>query len=114
MSMHETPYSQLPGTELILRDYLAAHRTVLANDRTVLAYIRTTLTFLIGGVTFIQFFESALVRAVGWSFVPLAAVVLLVGSLKYVRMNAALGRIGADGPQEASHPGAHPAGDDQQ
>jgi len=93
MDISQMPYSQSRQEELILRDYLAAQRTVLANDRTVLAFLRTTLTFLIGGVSFIQFFHSPFVRAMGWTFLPLALIVLLIGFVKYVRMKSALARI---------------------
>ena len=114
MEMSGSPYAEFSQEELILRDYLAAHRTTLANDRTLLANIRTTLTFLIGGVSFIQFFDSPFVRGTGWSFLPLALVVLAVGLLRYGRMRSALAEMGAGGPGKASQPGAHSAEDDQQ
>lgn len=37
--MEEEPYSRFDQEELIIRDYLAADRTVLANERTFLAYV---------------------------------------------------------------------------
>ena len=48
MSEKQTPYQIIDG-QLILRDHLAADRTVLANERTFLAYIRTTLTLFVAG-----------------------------------------------------------------
>ena len=92
--MSETPYSEFSKEELILRDYLAAHRTTLANDRTLLAYTRTTLTFLIGGASFIQFFDAVVVRVIGWVFVPAAVITLLLGFVNYQRMKRSLKRIG--------------------
>jgi len=69
--------------ELTLRDYLAAHRTILANDRTWLGYIRTALTLFVAGVTFIKFFDNRILFVVGWVFVPIGILVLCVGLWKY-------------------------------
>jgi len=69
--------------KLTLRDYLAAHRSILANDRTWLSYVRTALTLFIAGVTFIKFFNSQILSIVGWVFVPIGVVVLIIGFLKY-------------------------------
>jgi len=91
----EGPYSRFGAEDLILRDYLAAHRTTLANDRTLLAYLRTTLTFLIGGASFVQFFDALVVRTLGWVFIPAAAVTLIVGIVRYEKMKRSLGEIGA-------------------
>jgi putative membrane protein len=114
MEMSGGAYAEFSQEELILRDYLAAHRTTLANDRTLLAYVRTTLTFLIGGVSFIQFFDSPFVRGTGWAFLPLALIVLAVGLLRYGRMRSALAEIGGGGHGETSQPGARSARKDQQ
>lgn len=95
--MSKDPYGDLSQDELILRDYLAAHRTTLANDRTLLAYMRTTLTFLIGGASFIQFFDAVVLRVIGWIFVPAAVITLLMGLVNYHRMRRSLSKIaGAD------------------
>ncbi len=69
--------------ELTLRDYLAAHRTILANDRTGLGYIRTALTLFVAGVTFIKFFENKTLFIMGWIFVPVGTIILLIGIWKY-------------------------------
>lgn len=82
-----------PAKQLILRDYLAADRTVLANERTLLAYLRTTLTFLIGGATFLQFFDSVLIQVLGWAFLPAALVTALVGIRRFRAMKRALTRV---------------------
>lgn len=68
---------------LTLRDYLAAHRTVLANDRTWLGNVRTSVTFFVAGVSFIQFFGSEIIQTVGWAFVPIGALNLIYGFVKY-------------------------------
>jgi len=84
------PYEQFRKEELILRDRLAAQRTVLANERTLLAYTRTSLTFLIGGVTFLQFFGHIAAQLLGWVFLPAALVTAAVGGHHYRRMKRLL------------------------
>ena len=74
--------------KLNLRDYLAAHRTFLANDRTWLGYVRTSLTLFVVGVTFIKFFDSRILFIVGWVFVPVGIIVLLIGFWKYQRVRS--------------------------
>jgi putative membrane protein len=104
MRTPDTPYSQFRADELILRDHLAAERTVLANERTALAYLRTMLTFLIGGVTFIEFFESLAIRLLGWVFIPTACVVGAFGLVKYAQVKRLLAQIGS-----AAREGSAPA-----
>ena len=72
--------------KLILRDYLAAHRTILANDRTWLGYVRTALTLFVAGVTFIKFFDNWALFAIGWIFVPVGIAILLIGFWKFQRV----------------------------
>jgi len=79
-------YGKFTEEELILRDYLAIDRTVLANERTFLAYIRTALTLFVAGVSFVQFFDSALVEIVGWAFIPVGIVTFIIGLLRYTKM----------------------------
>lgn len=98
MCTSDIPYAQSSKEELILRDYLAAQRTVLANERTLLAYTRTALTLLIGGVTFIEFFGQVAAHALGWVFLPAAGLTVVVGVLKYRRMKDSLVRIGGAAP----------------
>jgi putative membrane protein len=90
MSTSDIPYGQFRKEELILRDHLAAQRTVLANERTLLAYTRTALTFLIGGVTFLQFFGHVAAQVLGWIFLPAALVTAAVGGHHYRRMKRLL------------------------
>ena len=68
---------------LSLRDYLAAHRTILANKRTWMGNVRTSLTFFIAGVSFIQFFGSTAIQIIGWVFVPIGILNLIYGFFKY-------------------------------
>ena len=95
METPESPYSQYCEEELILRDHLAAERTVLANERTALAYLRTMLTFLIGGATFIQFFDSVIIEVLGWIFLPVSLVLGVFGLVKYLKVKRELAQIGS-------------------
>jgi putative membrane protein len=88
--MSDRPYSELNKEKLILRDYLAADRTVLANERTFLAYIRTALTLFAAGVTLIYLFPYALIQVVGWLFMPLGLITFIVGFRRYRRLGSRL------------------------
>jgi len=83
--MNDRPYESLELEELILRDRLAADRTSLANERTLLAYVRTSLTLLVAGLAFINVtvFHSPFNRIVGWCFVPVAVILLVIGIVRY-------------------------------
>ncbi|NOZ25929.1 MAG: DUF202 domain-containing protein [Nitrospirae bacterium] len=70
----------------VLRDHLAAQRTVLANERTLLSYVRTALTLLVAGVSFIKFFGSVVIEALGWVLVPLGLLTLAKGIASYRSM----------------------------
>lgn len=76
------------SVEVSSRDVLAEDRTVLANERTFLAYVRTALTLVVAGMSFVKFFGSPIIEALGWVFVPLGAGVFLVGLWRYFRMRA--------------------------
>lgn len=94
MDRPKSPYSEVCEEEMILRDHLAAERTVLANERTALAYLRTMLTFLIGGVTFLHFFHSFFAELLGLLFVPAGFIVGAFGLVKYVKVKRDLAQIG--------------------
>lgn len=91
--MGDETYSKFIKEELILRDHLAIDRTILANERTFLAYVRTALTLFIGGATFIRFFDSLILDVVGWVFVPLGALVFLLGYINYRKQQNLLKKI---------------------
>lgn len=84
--MKTGPYSQINNDELILRDRLAADRTVLANERTLLSYVRTALAFAAAGAALVHFFESAFVEIVGWTLIAVAFAILAIGVQRYLRM----------------------------
>jgi putative membrane protein len=96
--MEQFPYSRLEK-DLILRDYLAADRTLLANENTLLAYSRTALTFFVAGVSFIRFFDNPWLSVLGWAFVPLGVALLLIGAIRYQRMKSAMSRITCPRPE---------------
>ncbi len=81
--MREKPSWRSTGEGKGLRDHLADHRTILANERTFLAYLRTALTLFVAGVSFIMFFDSLIVEVVGWIFLPIGFVTLLLGIARY-------------------------------
>ena len=90
MDMSEKAYVGFLREELILRDHLAADRTILANERTLLAYIRTALTLFVAGLSFVRFFGALWIVAVGWAFVPLAGAICVVGVVRYRRRQCVL------------------------
>ena len=97
--MSERPYFKVPKEKMILRDYLAADRTILANERTFLAYIRTGLTLFVAGVTFIHFFDPVLIIIMGWTFIPLGVIMLAVGAMRYRKMQSVLREMEEGGPR---------------
>ncbi|MBN1881243.1 MAG: DUF202 domain-containing protein [Deltaproteobacteria bacterium] len=90
MKRRESPYTRFDRESLIIRDLLAIDRTIMANTRTFLAYIRTALTLFIAGVTFIHFFEPRILLIIGWMFIPISGLVLLLGVIYYMRMKRAI------------------------
>lgn len=71
----------------ILRDYLAADRTILSNERTFLSYLRTALTSFVVGASFIKFFDGDIVFfTLGWLFIPLGMCSALFGVIRYRQM----------------------------
>lgn len=74
----------MPET-LPLRDRLAIDRTALANRRTWLASARTALALFVSGATFLQFFDTVWMTAVGWAFMVLSLPVVMHGWWRYRR-----------------------------
>lgn len=86
-----TPYKRFASSQLILRDELALDRTRLANERTFLAYARTAIMLVVSGVTLVKFFPDQFwmeMLAVG--LIPGGIAVILVGTLRYIRLQRAL------------------------
>lgn len=78
-----TSVSHFSREDFILRDYLAADRTILANERTFLAYVRTALTAIVVGVSFIKFFESTFIERVGWIILIGSVILFIMGLMRY-------------------------------
>ena len=77
------PADQPEKLPLTLTERLAAERTDLANERTLLSYVRTGLALIATGTGFGQFLDSALFRNLFLLFIPVGAVVLVVGVTRY-------------------------------
>ncbi len=84
--MIEKAHNKYHKGEMILRDYLAAHRTFLSNERTWLGSLRTSLTLFVAGVTFIKFFDSQILTIVGWIFIPLGVIYIILGIHRYFKV----------------------------
>ncbi len=74
--MNQGFYIQFKREELIIRDYLAADRTVLANERTFMAFIRTSIALAAAGGSLIHFLDLPLATIGGILLLALAAVTL--------------------------------------
>lgn len=81
-----TPYAHFTQQEILLRDHLAADRTILSNERTLLSYFRTSLTMFVAGISFIKFFNSYVLELLGWIFSVFAIVLGVLGFMRYLRM----------------------------
>ena len=94
MADEPRPYTGLED-QLILRDHLAADRTILANERTFLAYIRTALTLFVAGLSFVhlKIFDSHIVEGIGVIFILLGIVTFFLGLVRYRRMRALIHKI---------------------
>jgi putative membrane protein len=76
-------YADFEREEMILRDFLAADRTMLANERTFLSYTRTALAFVIGGASMIHFLSGILADVGGGALIVAGAIALAVGVQRY-------------------------------
>ena len=89
--MSETnPYDQFRGRQWSATDLLALDRTVLANERTLLAYIRTALAMIAVGGGALTFFVEVWIDVVGVTFILGAGATLVIGIVRYSRMNRRL------------------------
>jgi len=89
-TMNETPYARFDTDNLILRDELAIDRTLLANERTLLAYLRSGVALLIAGVSIMHFSTVGWFWAIGLACLPVGIIAGIVGTVRYLRMNAAI------------------------
>lgn len=80
-------FIQQTDGKLILRDYLAADRTLLASERTLLAYLRTALTFFVAAISIIKFFNSLVATTIGIILLIPSILILLFGFKRYYRVH---------------------------
>ncbi len=81
--MNKGFYTQFKKEDLILRDYLAADRTILANERTLMSFIRTSVALAAAGGSLIHFFNSTETTIGGIVLIVLAAAALVWGLKRY-------------------------------
>ena len=91
----EPPVVAAPA--LSVSDDLAIMRTDLANERTLLAYLRTAATFAAGGIGLARLVTDPTMVRVGWALVPLGALVMAVGAVRFRRTRRLLDRVRANG-----------------
>ncbi|HUW63024.1 MAG TPA: DUF202 domain-containing protein [Candidatus Bathyarchaeia archaeon] len=91
--MNEQPYSDNIRKEMILRDHLAAARTVLANERTILAYLRTALATVAVGAGLIQLAPTPAAQIVGWALIPIGATCLVIGVIRYFQFRRYISKL---------------------
>ncbi|MNN85851.1 hypothetical protein D3C81_2031850 [compost metagenome] len=73
--------------QMILRDFLAADRTLLANERTLLAYIRTGIGLLAIAISLIKLFDNEVTYILGIVFVILSIIPIGYGIYRYKKIN---------------------------
>jgi putative membrane protein len=88
--MTKNPYERFERSELILRDELAIDRTLLSNERTLLAYLRSAAALIITGASIIHFANQGWFLAVGFTCIPGAIMISLVGLLRFRKMNKSI------------------------
>lgn len=76
--------------EMILRDFLAADRTLLANERTLLAYIRTGISLLAVAISLIKLFDTTVTYILGIVFIFLGVIPIVWGLYRYRNINKKL------------------------
>ncbi len=74
-------------SQMILRDFLAADRTLLANERTLLAYIRTGVGLLAIAISLIKLFDTNVTYALGIVFIILSIMPIMLGIYKYKKIS---------------------------
>lgn len=68
-----------------ISDHLSLRRTRMANERTLLAFVRTFLGLVAAGVAMIQILTQLWVHVLGYVFLALGPILLVVGIVQYFR-----------------------------
>ena len=90
VTLHTSPQPPWEPTEL--RDHLAVERTRLANERTLLAYVRTALGLVAGGVVLLQLIPGVLAGGGGLALVATGLVVVVIGTVRFRKVQRRLGQ----------------------
>jgi putative membrane protein len=69
--------------DTLLRDRLAAQRTMLANERTLLAYLRTAIAFAAAGGSAVHFLDSTFFDVLGWVLVGAGVAGIVLGAWRF-------------------------------
>jgi putative membrane protein len=85
------------GDPALLRERLAAMRTLMANERTVLAYVRTSLALLIAGFSGLHLLEPLFWKVVSWVFIVFGLAVFAVGVFRFAICRRVLRAMDGDG-----------------
>ncbi len=91
--MNNKNYYNLNQKDMILRDYLAADRTVLANERTLLSYVRTFIAFIASGIGIVKLFEQPYFIGIGTIMVVISPIFLTVGLYRFFKMEGRLKKL---------------------
>lgn len=78
-------YKELKN-DMILRDYLAADRTLLADERTFLAYCRTAVGLLASGVGMFKLVDEQYIVVLGYILAAIAPAVFVIGLVRHLKM----------------------------
>jgi len=74
-------------------DLLSIERTELANKRTLLAYIRTAFSLFLASLGIIEFFENQYLIYLGFIFIPVAIMFLIIGIFRFKQSESKIDRI---------------------
>lgn len=84
--LKKSPYHGIKRDELIARDHLAVHRTVLANERTLLAYGRTAIGLLASGAGLLEFIDMLWAQVTGWLLLAATPLVFGLGLYRFLQV----------------------------
>lgn len=94
-SDNANPYVRFGDAKLILRDELAIDRTLLANERTLMAYLRSGVALGIAGASILHFSDAIWFWIVGLLCLPAAVGCVILGVLRYRKVDARIAMIRA-------------------
>lgn len=105
--MDRSRYLEFQPEQMILRDYLALERTAMSNERTLLAYVRTMIGVMAVGGTLIKLFEGRFFVLAGWFFICLSGVILVLGFIRYAKIEMVLSSISREDKFRDHHDWMH-------